>query len=103
MLTRALRWIPWLAVLNGRLKARATKSEYAATVAHYEARSNPHPPLPRLARGARRLRTLFVGTDEQQDRSGTVQALERLTELTLFTREDGGYGHNDWRAPAIRR
>jgi hypothetical protein len=103
MLKEALRSIPWFAALNARLKARATKAEYADIAAHYRGLANPHPAPPRLSRPVQRPSVLFVGTDEQQDHSGIVQALERLTQLTLFTRETGDYGHNDWRAPVIRR
>jgi hypothetical protein len=63
----------------------------------------PTLPLPQLRIGTRRPRVLFIGTDESQDRSGFVQALERVSDLTLFTRADGAYGHNDARAPAVRR
>jgi len=45
----------------------------------------------------------FVGTDEQQDRSGTLQALERLGALRFYTRADGSYGQNDPRSEAVRR
>jgi hypothetical protein len=37
---------------------------------------------------------LFLGTDEVQDRSGILQALDRLTDLTYFTKADGSYGQN---------
>jgi len=103
MLKETLRRLPGITALNAGLKHRATKAQYAVLVAHYEELANPHPALPRLARRTGRPRVLFIGTDEQQDRSGMVQALERLADLTLFTREDGGYGHNDWRAPEVRR
>ncbi|MDX1915693.1 MAG: glycosyltransferase [Methylophilus sp.] len=45
----------------------------------------------------------FLGTDEQQDRSGTLQALNKSGELTYFTREDGSYGQNDTRIGEARR
>jgi glycosyltransferase involved in cell wall biosynthesis len=67
------------------------------------AQSLPPLPLPKLDIGPRRPRILFIGTDESQDRSGFIQALERVSDLTLFTHADGVYGHNDLRAPAIRR
>ena len=49
------------------------------------------------------LRIYFVGTDEQQDRSGILQALERLGQLRYFTRADGSYGQNDPRPGEVRR
>jgi hypothetical protein len=36
----------------------------------------------------------FLGTDESQDRSGTLQALDRMGQLYYFTRSDGSYGQN---------
>lgn len=99
----ALRKVPAAAAVNAAIRARATVAEYHALVAHYAA-STPHAgPVPQVRTDARRPRVLFIGTDESQDRSGFIQALERVSELTLFTRADGGYGHNDLRAPAIRR
>ncbi len=39
------------------------------------------------------LRLLFIGTMEAQDRSGMLQALQRLTsQTTIFTKADGSYG-----------
>ena len=99
----ALRKVPAAAAVNAAVRARATVAEYRTLVAHYAA-TPPHAgPVPQLRTGARRPRVLFIGTDESQDRSGFIQALERMSDLTLFTRTDGGYGHNDLRAPAIRR
>jgi glycosyltransferase involved in cell wall biosynthesis len=42
-----------------------------------------------------RPRNFFLGTDEMQDRSGILQALQRLGDLVYFTRSDGSYGQND--------
>jgi spore maturation protein CgeB len=39
-----------------------------------------------------RPRVIFVGTDWEQDRSGTVQALQRLADVTLFEHSPGHYG-----------
>jgi spore maturation protein CgeB len=36
----------------------------------------------------------FLGTDEQQDRGGMLQALDRIGTLNYFTRTDGSYGQN---------
>jgi len=51
----------------------------------------------------RPLRIFFLGTDEQQDRSGTLQALASVSELTYFTRADGSYGQNDPAPPLLRK
>jgi hypothetical protein len=99
----ALRKVPAAAAVNAAVRARATVAAYRTLVAHYAA-TPPHAgPVPQVRTGARRPRVLFIGTDESQDRSGFIQGLERVSDLTLFTRADGGYGHNDLRAPAIRR
>ncbi|MDX8378145.1 MAG: glycosyltransferase [Mariprofundales bacterium] len=37
----------------------------------------------------------FMGTDEFQDRSGIMQALEKFGKVSFFTRLDGEYGQND--------
>lgn len=43
-------------------------------------------------------RVFFMGTDEQQDKSGFFQALQRVADVQVFTRDDGGWGQND---PAV--
>ncbi|MFN8775026.1 MAG: glycosyltransferase [bacterium] len=99
-----LRMLPGASALNAAWRGRSTLATYQRLVQHYAARPrSAPPPLPRLDIGARRPRILFIGTDESQDRSGFIQALERMSELTLFTRADGAYGHNDPREPAVRR
>jgi hypothetical protein len=98
-----LRTVPAIASINASVRARATRTEYRSVVAHYEGKASRAGALPRLDIGTRRPRILFIGTDESQDRSGFIQALERISELTLFTRADGTYGHNDPREPAVRR
>jgi len=42
-----------------------------------------------------RPRVFFMGTDEQQDKSGFLQALERVADIRCFTRDDGSWGQND--------
>jgi spore maturation protein CgeB len=98
----ALRTVPGAAALNAAWRGRATLAAYRQLARHYAARPQA-PPLPRLDAGDRRPRILFIGTDEAQDRSGFIQALERVSDLVLFTRADGAYGHNDTRAPEVRR
>jgi len=110
----ALRAVPIAAAVNAAARARATRAEYRRLERQYAGASSLPPlPLPQLlppaaaaaipAAAPRRPRLLFVGTDEEQDRSGFIQALERVSDLTLFTGADGAYGHNDLRAPAVRR
>jgi hypothetical protein len=99
----ALRRVPAAAAVNAALRARATIAEYRALASRYATAPPRAGALPSLRSGSRRPRVLFVGTDESQDRSGLIQALERISDLTLFTRADGAYGHNDPRPPAVRR
>jgi hypothetical protein len=91
--------------LNAYLKCRATKKQYNKILAHYATLKEPKPFdtlfRERLGERIERLQTLnrplnifFLGTDEMQDRSGTLQALEKFGQLTYFTREDGSYGHS---------
>jgi hypothetical protein len=42
-----------------------------------------------------RLRLFFLGTDEQQDKSGMLQALQGMADVRCFVREDGSWGQND--------
>ncbi len=49
------------------------------------------------------LRVFFMGTDEQQDKSGFLQALQRFSEVRCFIREDGSWGQNDPSPYHLRR
>lgn len=92
--------------LNAAWKCAATCREYRQLCNHYTDRAPPRPtslPQRRLREGRSRPEIFFVGTDEQQDRSGTLQALELLGTLRWFTRADGSYGQNDPRPEAVRR
>jgi len=99
----ALRAVPVANTVNAAWRARATVAGYRRLERHYAGRPALSPPLPGLDLGGQRPRILFIGTDEAQDRSGFIQALERRSDLVLFTRADGAYGHNDARAPEVRR
>ncbi len=108
-----LRRIHWVDSLNARWKAAATKREYAATVLRYRRKAAPEKREELLVarlRGRRKIlseqyrpRIFFLGTDEAQDRNGILQALDRVGELTYFTRSDGSYGHNHPGSVAVRR
>lgn len=108
-----LKGFGWLNGLNARYKSAAVKREYMATVARYA-----RLPEPRSFQELLRersvgkvlsagiggpLRIFFLGTDEQQDRSGTLQALARVSDSTYFTRTDGSYGQNDPLPPLLRK
>lgn len=108
-----LKKFAWIYGLNTRYKSAAVKREYRATVAQYADRSPARPfkdlisehAVGRLRSAAivRPLRIFFLGTDEQQDRSGTLQALAKISDLSYFTRADGSYGQNDPLPPLQRR
>lgn len=40
-------------------------------------------------------KSYIYGTDEQQYKSGFAQALQRVADVEVFTREDGAWGQND--------
>jgi spore maturation protein CgeB len=111
MITSWLKRFKLLRSLNGRLKSRKLNAQYAETVAYYAGRKE----LPLNVERARRTKVLvtnwarpgfkifFAGTDEQQDKSGFLQALQRLGEVRCFVREDGSWGQNDPASYAQRR
>lgn len=108
-----LKEFGWLYGLNARYKSAAVKREYMATVARYARLPEPRSfqellrerSVGKVLRAGigRPLRIFFLGTDEQQDRSGTLQALARISDLTYFTRADGSYGQNDPLPPLLRK
>jgi spore maturation protein CgeB len=103
--------LPGIPRLHAALRAFQTKARYWRTVRHYAARVScavRTESLARIARLAARhragnLRIFFIGTDEQQDKSGCVQALDRIADLRCFTRADGAWGQNDLRPYQARR
>jgi hypothetical protein len=97
--------IGWVRALNGQYKCAKLKQQYDRTVAYYSGRQQTRANL--RAAWASRVRTkeelfdqggssrlFFLGTDELQDKSGIIQALERVGQLKSFTRSDGSYGQN---------
>jgi hypothetical protein len=110
-LKRSLLRVPAVAAMNQRVKARQTVAQYRASCAYYATRALPadarRPLRERLGgralAGTARPRVFFVGTDEQQDTSGLLQALQRLADTHWFRKADGSYGHNDPGPVALRR
>jgi spore maturation protein CgeB len=105
-----LRKLAWLYRLSARLKCWQTKRSYRATLIRYTNMPLRYSDTPLtklcLAEGRkthRRPRVFFMGTDEQQDKSGFVQALQRVADVEAFTREDGAWGQNDPAAYEVRR
>lgn len=97
--------------INSWLKSRKLEAQYAETVAYYADRSEP-PLEEELARRIKALvanwtssgfRVFFVGTDEQQDKSGFLQALQRIGDVRCFVRSDGAWGQADPAPYAERR
>jgi len=107
MFVPTLKKIPGLYALNVALKAWQTQREYRRTLSRYRTHTGKSPvaslPGLRTAGSDRAPNIFFVGTDEQQDRSGTLQALERIGRLRWYTRADGSYGQNDPRSESVRR
>jgi spore maturation protein CgeB len=97
-----MRKLTWVYRVNAGLKCWQTKRSYRATLKRYAAMTLCSSDAPLVdSRQAvwhevqRRLRVFFMGTDEQQDKSGFVQALQRVADVEVFTREDGAWGQND--------
>jgi hypothetical protein len=100
-----LKRIGWLYELNARWKAKATKRQYCKTQTYYAAKKQANSfeelmqerlrkRVDRIRKLDRSLRMFLLGTDELQDRSGILQALEKLGQVIYFTRADGSYGQN---------
>jgi len=98
-LKKYLRSVAWLYRINAWFKCWTTKRRYRATLKFYEniSLAGDAPSDVRLDSKAngRRPRVFFLGTDEQQDKSGFLQALQRIADVESFTREDGAWGQND--------
>ena len=99
---------------NARLKAWSVRKSYNDTIRYYAKKKlrgsfasllneRAGDRIKRLKNLDRPLNIFFLGTDEQQDRSGIIQALERLGNLTYFTGADGSYGQNQPGSPAEHR
>lgn len=103
-----LRKLTWLYCVNARLKCWQTKRSYRATIKRYAGMmpNGLDMPLANLRQDEckhPRPRVFFMGTDEQQDKSGFVQALQRVADIEVFTREDGSWGQNDPATYEVRR
>lgn len=105
-----MRKLTWFYRVNAKLKCWQTKRSYRATLKRYAGMS-PHTSnnswvslrQAKWREGHRRPRVFFMGTDEQQDKSGFVQALQRVADVKVFTREEGGWGQNDPAVYEVRR
>jgi hypothetical protein len=107
------RHIGWIRLINGSLKANRVKREYGKTVAYYGSSMPVSNLRERLTKksvftssalsSGKHPRIFFLGTDEQQDRSGILQALGKFGDVSYFTRADGSYGQIDPAPPALRK
>jgi spore maturation protein CgeB len=99
-----LRNIQWMYRLNAKLKCSQARHIFRETVKYYSniINAKASPVLPTLPQ-VQCPRVFFVGTDEQQDKSGFMQALERVADVRCFTRDDGSWGQNDPAPYGVRR
>ena len=109
----ALKKVRWFYSINAWLKSKSLQSEYQRTIRYYSEKNSVgtfesllsdrlRNRTEKLKDSREQIRIFFVGTDEQQDRSGIVQALSKLGKLEYFTRADGGYGQNYQGSVAVR-
>lgn len=103
MIKTYLKKMPWLYNINARLKSHTTQKQYLKMLAYYASREQIESfdelfkkrlgdRLDKLRQLNRPPNIFFLGTDEMQDRSGTIQVLEKMGNLTYFTQADGSYG-----------
>lgn len=99
----SLRNISWVYAINAWWKARQTKEHHFNTIRYYAEKPPAAPFASLLAKrvGSRvstfreehkKLNIFYLGTDELQDKSGILQSLGRIGDLTYFTKADGSYG-----------
>ena len=88
-----LKKINWIYSINAWIKVRREKKIFARTLKHYSnmsAKAIRNTQFKRPSFG--KVKFFYLGTDELQDRSGILQALEQLGDLSYFTKEDNTYG-----------
>ena len=111
---KILKHIKSLHKINGQWKAYLVRKRYMETLCRYRGKSidisfkqllenRVGDRLKHLGCLDRPFNIFFLGTDEQQDRSGLLQSLGRLGDLNYFTRVDGSYGQNDPALYTVRR
>lgn len=103
MIKEYLKNIAAVRRINAAVKAWQMRSQYLSTVGHYSRQSGL--PVGDSWRNRAqviqkswqddRLRLFFLGTDEQQDKSGMLQALQAVADVRCFVRKDGSWGQND--------
>ena len=92
--------------VNEKVKCYTSKRQYNLLCQHYETPSILTDPMDIKKLGQKlwqkalgadlhagsHPRVLFVGTDWEQDRSGIIQGLSKVADVTLFEQSDGRYG-----------
>lgn len=92
---KILRKNKFLYAINTKLRAYVTVKRYKKLKKYYERKNNLAKYHNLENKKSKSTHIFYLGTDELQDRSGILQALERINRLTYFTRDDGSYGQND--------
>ncbi len=91
-----LKNIRLLNAINITMKRVFTQIEYKSNKEWYKRKSvcHPHYLKPPTPPSSGKPAIFFLGTDKEQDTSGIIQALQKIGQLTFFTKVDGAYGHN---------
>lgn len=90
---------------NAWMKSRSEKKVYLNTLKHYSNKPTADKAINILKKsaGARlvnlqklnsKFHFFYLGTDELQDKSGILQAVEHWGKLSFFTKVDGSYGQH---------
>lgn len=88
-----LKKIHWIYAFNAWIKARREKKIFLETLEHYKIM-----PVKEIRKvsfkmpSSGKINFFYLGTDELQDRSGILQAIEHFGNLAYFTKSDNSYG-----------
>lgn len=92
-----------LSFVNAQMKCKLLKKKYKSIVQRYENIKQQYSLEELMTQKGftkewseslkrKRLNIYFIGTDEFQDKSGFIQDLSKLSNLTYFEKYDGSYG-----------
>ena len=98
-----LKRVPFVFYLNAKWKSRKVKYFYKKIIQKYENLEQSYSFEELLLQKGfnnkwkdkfikRRSKVFYLGTDEFQDKSGFLQTLNKFSDVTYFTKEDGSYG-----------
>lgn len=99
----ALKRLPFTHHVNAALKSRQMRVRYERTIRRYSNGAEIATGEGSIARASavsalwssNSMGVFLLGTDEQQDKSGFLQALQAKADVRCFTRDDGAWGQND--------